>query len=181
MLAGDKKKLFAIACLCVLLMQPAYSLGLFDTCCPSAWQVPLIFSPMLLILLIVNCSFSTIVSFMIFHLVWFSFLKREFIRRNWRSKFDSRMLNRCLWTWVPIGTLLGLFSAVSLHELIVPDDDLKSGSWLVFIQMVQIIQGVLWFCVVAFYCRDLKSKVPADDGLPNPKELSTKSDFRAYE
>ena len=177
MLAGYQKKLFAIACLCVLLIQPAYSLGLFDTCCPSAWQVLLIFSPPLLLVLILNCSFSTIVSFMIFHLVWFSFLRREFIRRNWRSKFDSRMLNRCLWTWVPIGTLLGLFSAISLGELTffsfkdVMDRSNTFRSWLVFIQIVQIIQGVLWFCVVAFYCRNLKYKAPAHHGLPNPKEI----------
>ena len=166
MLAGDKKKLFAIACLCVLPMQPAYSLGLFDTCCPSALQVLLIFSPLLLFVLILNCSFSTMVSFMIFHLVWFSFLKREFIRRNWRSKFDSRMLNRCLWTWVPIGTLLGLFSAISIGDLtFFSYKDVMDRSWLVFIQIVQIIQGVLWFCVVAFHCRNLKFKAPAHHGI----------------
>ena len=186
MLAGDKKKLFPIACLCVLLIQPAYAGscgGPFDgaNACPiSTWDTILIFSPMLLILLIANCGFATAVSFMIFYLVWLFFLHRVFIWRNWRSELDSHVFKRCLWTWVPV-TLLGLFSAVSLHELIFPDDDLKSGSWLVFIQMVQIIQGVLWFCIVVFLCRNLKYKASADDGLPNLKELTTKPGFRGYE
>lgn len=168
MLTGDKKNLFAIACLFVLLIQPAYA---------GSWET--MFLPILLILLIANCGFSTTVSFMIFYLVWLSFLHRVFVRRNWRSELDSHVLKRCLWTWVPV-TLLGLFSAVSIHELIFPDDDLTSGFWtdpLVFIQMVQIIQGVLWFCIVVFLCRNLKFKASADWGLPNPKDISTKSGF----
>ena len=154
------KRLIAIACLSVLLIQPAYALGCggpFDgaNACPlSTWTTFLIFWPILVPLLILAFSFSMLASCVIFYFVWLFFLKQEFIRRNWRSELDRYVVNRCVWTWVPIGMLLGHYAAIRAEYLIFPYDYLTGWSYLLFIHMVQIVLGVLWFCIVAFHCRN---------------------------